>query len=229
MEFVSIHLFCPRAQWFLVRVDLSSRGAFVVFVFVAFVLFAICWCDAWLLLHPDGFTIVYLVYMYMYIYIYIYIYIYMCIYGVVILVARVCSCHAITLHRIMFCFVGVQSHVIIIADFVLNCMLSDVMSLQGECSRCYDRIMCCGCVCVCVCQRRAAFTRCSVLALQVHVCFCKLPSRCGMQAFTSWEIATLCCVLLWLVPTQPLAIRAGTCLSVSSQMSAEMHWSKSIS
>ena len=160
-------------------------------------------------------------YIYIYIeYIYIYIYIwsgYSCCKGLLV------PCNYLSPHHVFF--VGVQSHAIIVADFVLNCMLSDAMSLQVECSRCYHRIMCCGCVC----QRRAAFTRCIVLALHFHVCFCALRSQCGMQEFTSWEIATLCCVLLWLVPTQPLAIRAGTCLSVSSQMSAEMHWSKSIS
>ena len=47
-----------------------------------------------------------------------------------------------------FCCVGVQSHTIIVACLILNCMFLDAMSLQRECSPCYNRIMCCGCLSV---------------------------------------------------------------------------------
>ena len=109
------------------------------------------------------------------------------------------SCH----HRCRFCF---------------NCMHLDAMSLQGECSPCYNGIMSCGCLSVlssvhslhCV-----GYTLSCTCLHYLHDVACKLSLRN--------KSATLCWVSLPLVPTQPCAIPTGTSLSVSSPMTAAMH------
>ena len=68
-----------------------------------------------------------------------------------------------------------------------------------------------------VCQCRAAFTRCIVLSPHYHA-FVLLHYFQDVACKPSFrnKVATLCWVSLPLVPTQPCAILAGTCSSVSS-------------
>ena len=133
LEFVSIHLFCPHSQLFFSCVLIYHRVVPSLYLFLLLCCVcdisgrhmtstSSCWCD-------DCMYRIYMDWLFL-------------------LQGFACAMQPPFTASCGFvcCFVGVQYHAIIVADIVLNCMVSDAMSLQRECSPCYNRIMCCGCL-----------------------------------------------------------------------------------